>query len=464
MKKFYLSILTFVIVASVNAQLKLTEQFTNANFTTSGAISGRNGWTSTLSVSDLQVTYRSTNTGALVYPGYTSGNSSVTISGTYANAITNGGRTISVKNFNVAANASTVGTFFTSFVINVSAYTNTGGDYCFALQTSGSTNRISRFYVRKTAASSTVQFGSSVDGTSTTWTAGTYSLNTTYLIVIRQDVNRGATGTGTDKLYMWVNPSLATEPTTGTATLTQSRSVGYGSTETITQAYLRADNTFGVAQIDAIKVAYGSAQANVTANASAAWSNLGAQGAPLPVKLGTIAAIAKNNGVSVEWTALTELSLSKYVVERSTDGVNFSAIGSVTARNSTDATNYSFFDAAPATGNNYYRLKSVDIDAKFTYSSIMKVNLDNASAGFTLYPNPVRGGSVSFQSAELAKGSYTVKVISVSGQQVYAQQFAHNGGAVSQSLQLPQSVKTGVYTLLLENAGVKVMNKSFIVQ
>lgn len=458
MKKFYLSILTFVIVASANAQLKLTEQFTNANFTATGSLSGKNGWTSSVGTSDFQVTYRTTNTGALVYSGYTSGNSSVNVNGVYGN-------TTAAKSFNSAVSASTAGSFFSCFVFNASAFTNTTGDYCFALQTSGANNRISRFYVRKTSASNTLQFGIRGGGT-TVWTAGTYSLNTTYLIVLREDIVRGTgnPGNGNDNMYMWVNPTLVSEPTTGTATLTQTGNVGYTTGETIGQAYLRTSSSFGTAQIDAIKVAYGTGQASVAANASAAWSNLGAQGAPLPVKLGTVNAIAKNNGVSVEWTALTELSLSKYVVERSADGVNFSAIGSVTARNSTDVTSYTFLDAAPATGNNYYRLKSVDIDAKFTYSSIMKVNLENASAGFTLFPNPVRGGSVSFQSAELAKGSYTVKVISLSGQQVYAQQFAHNGGAISQSLQLPQSVKTGVYTLLLENAGTKVMNKSFIVQ
>lgn len=459
MKKFYTLVLFVVIAATTKAQLKLSEQFANATFTASGSINGINGWSSSVQTTDLQVSYRTNNTGALVFAGYTSGNSSVNVSGAY-------GGTISAKNFNVASSASTVGTFFSSFVFNASAFTSTKGDYCFALQTSGAANRISRFYVRKTSASATMQFGIRIGGNVGTinWTTGTYSFNQTYLIVLREDINRGATGTGSDNMYLWVDPTLVSEPATASATLSQTGSVGYGGTESIAQAYLRAGSTFGTAQIDAIKVAYGSGQASVSANASAAWSNLGAQGAPLPVKLGTVSASARNNGVSVDWTALTELNLSKYIVERSADGMNFSAIGSVTAKNSLDATNYSFFDAAPAAGNNYYRLKSEDIDGKSTYSSIVKVNLDKTTAGFVVYPNPVRNGSVSFQSAELAKGNYTVKVISVSGQQMMAQSFTHNGGAISQSVQLPQSVKTGIYTLLIENAGTKVMNKSFIVQ
>lgn len=221
----------------------------------------------------------------------------------------------------------------------------------------------------------------------------------------------------------------------------------------------------GITNTSASPYTTGTTTRNALTNyGSFTFGNTSQAGSPLPVKLGTVNAFAKNNGVSVEWTALTELNLSKYVVERSNDGMNFTAIGSVTAKNSLDATSYTFFDAAPAAGNNYYRLKSVDIDGKASYSSIVKVNLDKTTAGFTVYPNPVRNGSVSFQSADLAKGSYTVKVISVSGQQMMAQQFNHNGGAISQSVQLPQSVKTGIYTLLIENAGAKVMNKTFIVQ
>ncbi|MDP9230071.1 MAG: T9SS type A sorting domain-containing protein [Bacteroidota bacterium] len=82
----------------------------------------------------------------------------------------------------------------------------------------------------------------------------------------------------------------------------------------------------------------------------------------------------------------------------------------------------------------------------------------------SVYPNPVVGGYVSFQSSDLQKGNYSVKIFNNTGQQVYSLRFAHNGGAITQAIQLPQSMKTGVYSLQLDNDGSKMMSKSFMVQ
>ena len=184
----------------------------------------------------------------------------------------------------------------------------------------------------------------------------------------------------------------------------------------------------------------------------------------LPVKLSIIKAYEKQAGVQIDWTALTEENLSKYQIERSADGVTFTAIGDVTARNSSSVSNYGFFDANPIAGVNFYRLKSIDIDGKFSYSSIMRVNLDKNVKGITVYPNPVTNGYVSFQSADLAKGNYSVKLFTAAGQQVYSQRFSHNGGAINETIQLPNGAKSGMYSIQLDNDAVKVMTKTFIVQ
>lgn len=184
----------------------------------------------------------------------------------------------------------------------------------------------------------------------------------------------------------------------------------------------------------------------------------------LPVKLSSIKAYEKQNGIQIDWTSLTETNLSKYQVERSAHGSTFIAIGDVIALNSLSASNYSFFDANPMAGVSFYRLKSIDIDGKFSYSSIMRVNLDKNVKGISVYPNPVTGGYVSFQSSDLAKATYSVKVFSASGQQVYSQRFTHSGGAINQTIQLPAGIKSGMYSMQLDNEGVKVMIKTFMVQ
>ena len=125
---------------------------------------------------------------------------------------------------------------------------------------------------------------------------------------------------------------------------------------------------------------------------------------------------------------------------------------------------YGFFDASPLAGVNFYRLRTNDIDGKFGYSAIVKVNLDRSVKDISLYPNPATGGFMSFQGADLAKGNYTVKVYNSAGMQVMGQTFTHTGGAISQTLKLPNGIKSGMYSLQLVSDGVKLMSKTFIIQ
>ena len=71
---------------------------------------------------------------------------------------------------------------------------------------------------------------------------------------------------------------------------------------------------------------------------------------------------------------------------------------------------------------------------------------------------------MSFQSSDLSKGNYSVNIFNANGQQVYAQRFNHSGGSVNQTLQLPAGVRSGMYTMQLNNGTMKVMSKTFMVQ
>ncbi len=186
--------------------------------------------------------------------------------------------------------------------------------------------------------------------------------------------------------------------------------------------------------------------------------------AVLPVKFGNITAYEKQSGIQIDWTVYSEVNLSHYEIERSADSRIFSAIGTVSARNSATETKYGWLDVNPLPGNSFYRLKSIDTDSRTGYSIIVKVNLNKSVKEISVYPNPTVGGSVAIQSSDLQKGNYNAKIFGKSGQLIYSLQFEHNGGAVTQSIQLPQSIQTGIYILQLDNNGLKVMSKSFMVQ
>lgn len=185
----------------------------------------------------------------------------------------------------------------------------------------------------------------------------------------------------------------------------------------------------------------------------------------LPVKFGNVRAYQQGNNIKVEWSNLTEANVSGYTVERSTDGVNFTAMGATVAatRNDGGVASYSVLDLSPANGINLYRIRSLEFDGKILYSAIVKVNIKDGAADLVVYPNPVTGGQLSMQLTSLPKGTYTLRIFNAGGQQVQSQVIIHNGGAASQVIQLPQAAKSGLYSLQLSSGDIK-LTKTFIVR
>ena len=115
----------------------------------------------------------------------------------------------------------------------------------------------------------------------------------------------------------------------------------------------------------------------------------------------------EKNTVSLQWSTANELNNLEYVIERSVDGVNFYSIGRINAGNNPATTQQYFFnDATPFNGANYYRLKQVDKDGKFNYSSIARIVLSNNKAVlYVVYPNPATDRSTIRVLSDLGKVS-----------------------------------------------------------
>ncbi|MGE5520195.1 MAG: lamin tail domain-containing protein [Candidatus Dadabacteria bacterium] len=108
----------------------------------------------------------------------------------------------------------------------------------------------------------------------------------------------------------------------------------------------------------------------------------------LPSKLLDFTAVKQGSSVNVNWIVNDETNSDKYIVERSNDGVQFTPLASVLAKDDgSTRTVYSFMDVAPQKGINLYRLKQVYHDDKFEYSRQVPVVFDVPSS-ITISPNP----------------------------------------------------------------------------
>lgn len=109
----------------------------------------------------------------------------------------------------------------------------------------------------------------------------------------------------------------------------------------------------------------------------------------LPVELISFDAYqGPDNTVEVAWTTTNEIDLERYEVERSRDGVSFEQLGFLFAKGVVESTDYDFVDYDPFEGNNYYRLKSVDLDGQYSYSDIKSISINKENTKYQVYPNP----------------------------------------------------------------------------
>lgn len=113
---------------------------------------------------------------------------------------------------------------------------------------------------------------------------------------------------------------------------------------------------------------------------------LGRLGGSLPLNLLSFTGSKQNNDALLQWKTANEINVSRFEVQRSENGIDYVAIGSVAA----GGADYSLSDANIFSTKTvlYYRLKSIDKDGRFTVSNIIKLS-KQANAELTVYPNPV---------------------------------------------------------------------------
>jgi len=108
----------------------------------------------------------------------------------------------------------------------------------------------------------------------------------------------------------------------------------------------------------------------------------------LPVTLLNFTAVRQEETARLSWTTAQESNSKEFDVERSGDGSHFTSIGVVAAKgNSVVRTDYTFYDAQPLTGSNYYRLRQVDLDGKAAYSKTVKLDFATPLT-LRILPNP----------------------------------------------------------------------------
>lgn len=180
----------------------------------------------------------------------------------------------------------------------------------------------------------------------------------------------------------------------------------------------------------------------------------------LPLVLTSFTAAVNDGSVNLYWHIENEIDFSYFEIEYSTDDVNFSQIGSVNYLN--NVSNYHFIPQSPQAGKNFYRLRLVDIDGKYTYSNILPVNISSNGNELLIYPNPA-SNYISLQLNSDGRQLINVVIFDNVGKCLISKNILAEKGDNYISLPDVKNLPSGIY-LMKVNTGSKMFVEKFVVE
>lgn len=124
-------------------------------------------------------------------------------------------------------------------------------------------------------------------------------------------------------------------------------------------------------------------------------ASLDVQQTPLPVELVSFTGTIMENGeVELNWSTISEINNSHFLVQRSIDAYSFETIDIVAGNGDREGIfDYSFVDESPLQGRVFYRLEQTDFNGEFEYSEIVSLYTERKNkTTFVVYPNPIVQG------------------------------------------------------------------------
>lgn len=166
----------------------------------------------------------------------------------------------------------------------------------------------------------------------------------------------------------------------------------------------------------------------------------------LPIELSAFDALPNGDQVDVKWTTASELNNDHFVIERSSDAINFEPLTQVNgAGNSQSTLEYAWHDRDPLPGTSYYRLLQVDFDGRSSYSQVRPVTFVAPTDVIRPYPNPARD-QLNIPLGAMDTGSTTVRIIDSKGALVHTEQRILGEGTTMLSIAV-SSLSPGSYAV-----------------
>lgn len=175
----------------------------------------------------------------------------------------------------------------------------------------------------------------------------------------------------------------------------------------------------------------------------------------LPVVFNGFFVTRNNNNILLSWSTAQESNSSNYEIQRSFDGSNWSTLVIMMgAGNSTTVQQYNYTDKNMTAAVAYYRIKQVDIDGRYEFSTVKSIRSNEAAASTRIYAS---GNTVNIEFNKEVKDPITVRIVNMNGQ-VVAQHTCQQA-AYRLTMNLNNGVKGAYVVQLSDNEGWNEVKK-----
>lgn len=162
--------------------------------------------------------------------------------------------------------------------------------------------------------------------------------------------------------------------------------------------------------------------------------------------------------VILSWKTANEVDVSRFEVERSLNGTEFSIISAIPAKNQQAAT-YTYTDEGVmiSSGHSatlYYRLKMIDRDGKFTYSGIVVIRNNQKLADVRVVPNPFKD-RLQVQLQTSVTSTLRISLRDLTGKLVEAITKEVGVGSTVVNLSNATNLQQGIYIVEVECNGMR---------
>ncbi|MBC6607270.1 T9SS type A sorting domain-containing protein [Hymenobacter sp. BT188] len=165
---------------------------------------------------------------------------------------------------------------------------------------------------------------------------------------------------------------------------------------------------------------------------------------------------AENTAVRLTWATASEKQNIGFEIEHRTDYSEWKNLGYVMGNGTTTQRNsYIYVDRSVVAGNNYYRLRQIDLDGKSVYSQPVTVQL--GVVAFSVSPVPTTDV---LTLNGLGAGKHTTEIYNVRGQRIISQTFSDEAAITLTVSTLP----AGVYMVRVLSPDRSVRQARFIKQ